>query len=221
MVDHVVSVNRKDGQVEGVTLASGTHIKARTVVNATGPYAALLGNPAGVEIPVQPVRQQLFRCALPQTWPYRFPVVVDPTGVHWRHEDPDATDERDRIIIAHTKLDERPRENFTCDMTRWCPDFLDPLVARIPTLASISLLQGWAGLYEMTPDHNPVIGEHPDLRGVHLANGFSGHGFMMAPGVGRAIAELIATGRSKTIDISPFDLRPFTRGERLWDDVMI
>ena len=147
--------------------------------------------------------------------------MIDPTGVHWRHEDPDADDERDRIIIAHTKMDEDPGEIFACDMTRWQPDFLEPLVHRIPALAAIELVNGWAGLYEMTPDHNPVIGEHPDLRGFYLANGFSGHGFMMAPGVGQALAELITMGRSHTIDISPFDVTRFARGEPFWDDAMI
>ena len=221
LADEVTGIDQADGQVRGVTLASGAQVGAHVVVNAAGPFAARLGVLAEVEVPVRPVRQQLFRCALPRTWPYRFPVVIDPTGVHWRHEDPDADDERDRIIIAHTKMDEDPGEIFACDMTRWQPDFLEPLVHRIPALAAIELVNGWAGLYEMTPDHNPVIGEHPDLRGFYLANGFSGHGFMMAPAVGQALAELITMGRSHTIDISPFDVTRFARGEPFWDDAMI
>ena len=221
VADQVTGVDQADGRVQGVTLASGTQLRARTIVNAAGPFAARVGKLAGVEVPVQPVRQQLFRCALRRAWPYRFPVVVDPTGVHWRHEDPDASDGRDRIIIARTRLDEDPGENFACDMTRWRDDFLQPLVDRIPALAPIDLIEGWAGLYEMTPDHNPVIGEHPDLRGFYLANGFSGHGFMMAPGVGQAVAELVTTGQSQMLDIGPFDITRFRRGEQFLDDAMI
>ena len=221
LADEVTGIDQTDGQVRGVTLTSGSRVRARVVVNAAGPFAARLGELAEVEVPVRPVRQQLFRCTLPRTWPYRFPVVIDPTGVHWRHEDPDTDDERDRIIIARTKLDEDPGVIFACDMTRWHPDFLDPLVHRMPALAAIELVNGWAGLYEMTPDHDPVIGEHPDLRGFYLANGFSGHGFMMAPAVGQALAELVTTGHSQTIDISPFDVTRFARGEPFWDDAMI
>ena len=83
------------------------------------------------------------------------------------------------------------------------------------------LLEGWAGLYEMTADHNPLIGEDPTLRGFFVAAGFSGHGVMMAPGVGHAMSQLILTGRSTSIDISPFDMTRFARGEPFWDDAMI
>ena len=130
-------------------------------------------------------------------------------------------DERDRIIITRTKLDEKTGEIFACDITQWQQDFLESLVHLMPALAAIELVNGWAGLYEMTPDHNPVIGEHPDLRGFYLANGFSGHGFMMAPGVGQVLAEFVTTGCSSTINISPFDVTWFARGEPFWDDAMI
>lgn len=209
------------GRARGVTLDGGATIVARAVVNAAGPFAAALAALAGIDLPVVPVRQQLFRCALPHRWPHRFPVVVDPSGVHWRHDDPVRAGDPDRIIVARTRLDEPPGENFDCDMGRWDTDFRPPLVARLPDLEAVELIEGWAGLYEMTPDHNPLLGAHPELDGFYVANGFSGHGLMMAPATGAAMAELLATGASSTLDIAPFDPGRFARGEAFRDEAMI
>lgn len=209
------------GRVRGVTLDGGAALDARAVVNAAGPFAAKLAALADLELPVTPVRQHLFRCALPHRWPHRFPVVIDPGGVHWRHDDPVAPGDPDRIVVARTKLDEPPGENFDCDQDRWLTDFRPPLVARLPAFAAAELIEGWAGLYEMTPDHNPLLGEHPELAGFYLANGFSGHGLMMAPATGAALAELLATGASTRLDIGAFDPGRFARGAEFRDDAMI
>ena len=163
----------------------------------------------------------LFRCALSARWPYRFPVVIDPTGVHWRHDDPIAESDPDRLIVAYTKLDEPPGENFDCDLSRWTTDFRPPLTRRVPGLEPLELIEGWAGLYAMTPDHNPLLGEHPAAPGFFLANGFSGHGLMMAPAVGKVLSELIRTDRADTIDVRCFDPGRFDRGELVHDEAMV
>ena len=217
----VTAVRTAGGRVRGVTLAGGASIDARAVVNAAGPFAARLAALADLDLPVTPVRQHLFRCTLPRRWPHRFPVVIDPGGVHWRHDDPLDTGDPDRIIVARTRHDEPPGENFECDRERWTKDFRPPLVARLPALAAAELVEGWAGLYEMTPDHNPLLGEHPELAGFYLANGFSGHGLMLAPATGAALAELLATGASSRLDISAFDPGRFARGEPFHDDALI
>jgi len=217
----VVDLIRRSGRVEAVVLDSGERMPGVAVVNAAGPFAARLGTMAGVELPVQPVRQHLFRCALPVRWPYRFPVVIDPTGVHWRHDDPATESEPDRLVVARTKLDEPPGENFDCDVSRWETDFKPPLVRRVPGLEPLELIEGWAGLYAMTPDHNPLLGEHPAAPGFFLANGFSGHGLMIAPAVGKVLSELLRTGRADTIDIRCFDPGRFDHGEPVHDEAML
>jgi glycine/D-amino acid oxidase-like deaminating enzyme len=73
----------------------------------------------------------------------------------------------------------------------------------------------------MSPDHNPIIGPHPALEGFYVANGFSGHGLMMAPAVGEAVSDLITTGMSATVDITAFDATRFDRNEPFWDDALI
>lgn len=217
----VTRLRMASGRVHGVALDDGSVLDARAVVNAAGPFAARLAALADIALPVEPVRQHLFRCALPCRWPHRFPVVVDPGGVHWRHDDPVVSGDPDRIIVARTKLDEPPGENFECDEERWAVDFRPPLVARLPAFEAAEPVEGWAGLYEMTPDHNPLLGEHPELAGFHLANGFSGHGLMMAPATGAALAELLTTGASPRLDIGAFDPGRFARGETFRDDAMI
>lgn len=217
----VVDVIDRAGRKTGVVLDDGARLEGQAVVNAAGPFAARLGAMAGITLPVQPVRQQLFRCALRTRWPYRFPVTVDPTGVHWRHEDPATALDPDCLIVASTRIDEPPGENFVCDYSRWESEFRPALVQRVPAMASVTLVDGWAGLYAMTPDHNPLLGEHPAAPGFYLANGFSGHGLMIAPAVGKVLSELIRTGRADTVDVSCFDPARFDRNEPVHDDAMI
>jgi FAD-dependent oxidoreductase domain-containing protein 1 len=207
--------------VTGVTLAGGERIAAGVVVNAAGAWAGRVARLAGLSVPIEPQRQHLFRCALPLTWPYRFPMVVDPSGVHWRHDDPDHVSDLDRIVVARTYSDEPPGENFACESERWERDFLPPLAARMPALANVRVVEGWVGMYEITPDHNPLIGEHPALEEFYVAAGFSGHGLMMSPAIGLAMSELITGGRSATFDLAPLAADRFDRGLTFDDGAMI
>lgn len=221
VTDEVVDLVRRAGRVAGVVLQSGERMAADVVVNAAGPFARRLAAMAGLDLPVEPVRQHLFRCALPVRLPYRLPMIIDPSGVHWRHDDTGDRPGPDRLVVARTKLDEPPGENFACDDRRWAADFRPPLQARMPGLAPIDVLEGWAGLYAMTPDHNPLLGEHPAAPGLVLANGFSGHGLMIAPAVGKVLSELIRLGRTETVDVSCFAPDRFDRGEAVHDEAMI
>ena len=216
----VSAIHRTQNRVTGVAVGTDS-IDAPVVVNAAGPFARRLADLAGVSLPVSPVRQQLFRCELPRRWDYRFPMVIDPSGLHWRHDDPGVAAEPDRIVVAKTKHDEIPGENWTCDDARWPAEFGPSLIRRMPPFAGLMPIEGWAGLYEMTPDHNPIIGKHPAADGFFLANGFSGHGLMMAPATGKAIAELITSGTSRTIDVSDFGFDRFLTGALLHDDATL
>jgi sarcosine oxidase subunit beta len=86
-------------------------------------------------------------------------------------------------------------------------------IYRIPVLEKAAIARGWVGLYEITPDHHAILGPVPEIEGFFLANGFSGHGFQHSPAVGKVIAELIVEGEASTIDISPFSIERFKRGE--------
>lgn len=217
----VTAIEQAGGRVSGLVLDSGERIATPVVVNAAGAWAGRVAAAAGLSVPVAPLRQMLFRATLPQHWTYRFPMVVDPSGVHWRHDDPVEPGASDGIIVACTKWDEMPGENFEADQPRWERDFRPPLVKRLPALAQVTNVRGTAGMYEMTPDHNPVLGEHPALAGLIFAAGFSGHGLMMSPATGHIVSEHIRLGRSETFDIAPFAPDRFERGALLQDDATI
>jgi sarcosine oxidase subunit beta len=130
--------------------------------------------------------------------------------------------EGDRVLIAYSNPDEPAGFN-----TEFDPDFperiADAVESRFPVVAAagIDLRRSWAGLYEVTPDHNAVLGAAPDQPGFYLANGFSGHGVMHAPAAGRAIAELIVWGRCESVDISPLAIGRFTRGELIHETMVL
>ena len=212
VTDEVTGILATGGRVTGVQLASGGRLDAPVVVNAAGALAGRVAALAGLDVPVVPVRQLLFRCTLPYTWPSRFPMVIDPGGVHWRHDDAIAPGDPDRIILAFTRWDEPEGENLACDDGRWENEFYPALVRRVPAAVDVRDVHGWAGHYEMTPDHNPVIGQHPAVFGLIFASGFSGHGLMMSPATGLVVSELVRCGESRTFDITPFAVDRFERG---------
>jgi glycine/D-amino acid oxidase-like deaminating enzyme len=221
VADEVVRIETQKAAVQGIALASGETVATGLVVNAAGPWGGDVAAAAGLDVPIRPMRQMLFRATLPRVWPRRFPMVIDPGGVHWRHEDPDENDGVDRIVVACTRWNEPNGENFAADQSRWHSEFLPALVRRLPSFSGLTDAHGWAGLYEMTPDHNPAIGRHPALGGFIFANGFSGHGLMMSPATGRIISEIIRTGESTTFDVSPFAPDRFERDALVHDAATI
>jgi sarcosine oxidase subunit beta len=104
-----------------------------------------------------------------------------------------------------------PADTPTFDTTvQWdfLPRVIDVAVTRLPALATASITHAWAGLYEMSPDGNPMIGPVPSLDGFYVINGFSGHGFQHSPAAGRILADLIV-GRDPGLDTTPFALARF------------
>jgi glycine/D-amino acid oxidase-like deaminating enzyme len=219
--DELVGIETTNGSVSRARLASGRTIETPVIVNAAGPWSGRVARMAGLDVPVGPMRQMLFRATLPTMWPYRFPMVIDPGGVHWRHDDPVDDGEPDRIIVAFTKWDEPMGETFAPAGERWAAEFLPALVRRLPAFQRLSDVEGWAGLYEMTPDHNPVLGEHPAVRGLVFASGFSGHGLMMSPATGKIVSEIVRAGRSTTFDVAVFAPDRFERGALVHDAATI
>jgi len=185
----VTGVNVEDGRVAGVRTAQGD-VATPVVVNAAGPYAAGVARMAGIALPVEPVRRQIFTTQ-PVDWlPTGFPMVVDvSTGVYMHRES-------GGLLLGLADADEPPSFHTHVD-----DEFRDRVfglaMERLPRLEDAAYRTGWGGLYEITPDHNAILGQAPGVEGFWLANGFSGHGFMHAPAVGDVIAESIVDGRSR------------------------
>ena len=190
-----------DGQrVTGVRTSQGD-IAAPVVVNAAGAYAAQVAKWANVDLPVEPFRRHCFTTAPLPFVRDTLPMIVDmKTGVYMHRES-------GGMLLGLADKAEPPSFDQSVN---W--DFLEsvvePAMMRLPALAEAEVNNAWAGLYETTPDHNAILGPPEGTPGLMLANGFSGHGFMMAPGVGQLLAEWIVDGKP-SFDLSDLRLERF------------
>jgi sarcosine oxidase subunit beta len=176
-------------------------VERDVLVIASGPWSPELARAVGVDLPIRPLCRQLLETS-PLELPDELPMVIEAeTGFHFRRRG-------DRLVVAMT--DPEPRWTFetTVDESLF-GDRLERLVARYPSAAGAHIDNAWAGLYDMTPDAHPIVGRVAE--GVYAACGFSGHGFMQSPAVGRALAELILRGES-SLDLSPYALERFEAG---------
>lgn len=186
----------------GVELREGTaaeSLAADTVVIACGARSAEAAHAFGVELPVRPLARQLLETTAVPELPKQLPMTVEAdTGFHFRRRG-------EGLVLA--MADAEPRFGFAEEVDESVyGDRLARLAHRFPPAAKVAIARGWAGLYDMTPDAHPVIGPVGD--GVYAACGFSGHGFMQSPAVGRAVAEELLTGTSG-LDLEPYRLARF------------
>ncbi len=213
----VTGIERAGGRVAAVQTTRG-RIDTPVVVNAAGPHARAVGRLAGVDVPVDPYRRHIFIAAFDQSGSDGAPVHVPASKIMVIDFETTFYFHREGAGLLFGMGD--PHEPSTFDTTvRWdfLPEVTDAAVQRLPALADASISHAWAGLYEMTPDANPIIGAVPEAPGLFLINGFSGHGFQHSPAAGRILADVIA-GRDPAFDLAPFALERFARtavaGER-------
>ena len=165
------------------------------LVIAAGAYSGDFG----VDLPIRPLARQLLETQALPGLPDDLPMVIEAeSGFHFRRRD-------DCLRIAMT--DAEPRWGFeeTVDESVFS-DRLERLAHRYPPATGTAIARAWAGLYDMTPDAHPIIGPVGD--GLYAACGFSGHGFMQSPAVGRAVAEELLRGES-SLDLTPYRLERF------------
>lgn len=212
--EEVTGIDVTSGRVTEVVTSAG-RISAYNVVNAAGPWAAQIGRMAGLEIPITPERRHIFIAQPPGggSWDQpahhgRLPasrlMVIDFDSTFYFHR------EGGGLLFGMGDPEERPGFDIT---VRWdfLPQVIDIAVRRLPVLADASVSHAWAGLYEMTPDHNPIIGAAAEVAGFYTIAGFSGHGFQHCPAAGRILSDLIV-GRDPEMDITPFAPDRFAAG---------
>ena len=200
----VTGIDVRGGRIAGVRTSRGA-ISTHIVVNAAGPHARDVGRLAGVDVPVDPYRRHIFiaqdfTAAVPPT---RIMVIDFDTTFYFHREG-------GGMLFGMGDPDEPPGFDTT---VRWdfLPEVIDIAVRRLPALADASISHAWAGLYEMSPDANPMIGPVREMAGFFVINGFSGHGFQHCPAAGRILADVI-TGRDPGIDLAPFSMERFAAG---------
>lgn len=200
----VTAIERDGDRVSAVRTAKGA-IACGTVVNAAGPWAAQVGRLVGVDIPVSPLRRQIFVTDPVPGLDHDFPLTVEMATSLYFHR------ESGGVLLGMADPADGPGFD---DSLNW--DFLPTIVERaldrLPLLERANVKTGWAGFYEDTPDKHPILGRVESVPGFVCAAGFSGHGLMHAPAAGEAIAELLVDGRT-TLDISRLAFDRFLRGD--------
>jgi sarcosine oxidase subunit beta len=211
----VTGIRTDAAGVCGVETAQG-FLSSRTVVNATGAWAGSVARLAGVDLPVEPLRRMLVPTEPFDKVSHQSPMVVDMnTGFHYRPEGRG-------LLLAWNDPEETPGFKLNFDRA-FIEKVLTRGVDRLPCLeeAEVNPKRAWAGLYEMTPDHHPVIGPVKFLPGFFLANGFSGHGVMHSPATGRILADLIVHGRCDLVDTDLLGFDRFAAGRLLHETAVL
>lgn len=176
-------------------------VRAETVICAAGAWSEQVGSWVGTHLPVAPLRRQIVVTEPIGGLPRRLPMTIDFSSTLYFHR------EGPGLLIGMSDPDETPgyRLNWSGD---WLPRLGAAITRRAPGLADYGIASGWAGLYEVTPDHNALIGETVPAGRFLYATGFSGHGFLMAPAVGEVLRDLYL-GRAPAVDVSPLDAGRF------------
>ncbi len=198
LADDITEINKAGGRLGGVTLASGQNISAGIVVNCAGAWAAQIAATAGVELPVIPIKRQVFTLDTAVKPKGPLPLTVLPSGMYFR------TETGGIILLGKSMVEDPAGFNFSWDEKRFMEILWPELAEFVPAFDRLKLVRGWAGMYAVnTLDGNAILGQWPEIKGFYLANGFSGHGLQQAPAVGRYLTELILD-QPLTLDLGVF-----------------
>jgi FAD-dependent oxidoreductase domain-containing protein 1 len=194
----VNKIKTRSGRVTGVGLASTESLATRLIINCAGAWAAQAAATAGVNLPIVPVKRQVFTLDTAVKPQGPLPLTVLPSGLYFR------TETGGVILLGKSMAEDPTGFHFSWDDKRFMEILWPELAELVPAFDRLKLMRGWAGLYAVnTLDGNAVLGEWPELQGLFLANGFSGHGLQQAPAVGRYLAELVLK-LPVTLDLSIF-----------------
>ena len=199
--DEAVQIRMTNNHVTGVQLASANALDAGTIINCAGAWAARIAETAGVSLPVEPVKRQVFVLDTTVKPERPLPLTILPSGLYFR------TETGGHILLGKSMEEDPVGFDFTWDEKRFYDILWPELAEFVPAFDTLKLIRGWAGLYAVNRmDGNAILGEWPGIKGLFLANGFSGHGLQQAPAVGRYLSEVI-TGQNPVLDLSAFSPR--------------
>jgi sarcosine oxidase subunit beta len=200
----VTAIDSSGGAITHVVTAQGT-VATDTVVCTAGAWSRDLGAMVGVDLPVEPLRRQILTTApMPGLDPHT-PFTIDFSTSFYFHG------EGQGLLLGMSDPHETPGFRLA-ESDAWLPGLAEAIERRAPGIGEVGLAAGWAGLYEMTPDHNALVGEAAGVSRFLYATGFSGHGFLMGPAIGEVMRDLYL-GRSPVVDVSALTAERFGRSD--------
>ncbi len=199
----VTGIDHQEGEIRGVQTPKG-YIRTDKIVNAAGGHAQLIGEMAGVDLPVYSERRQIL--VTEPVAPILDPMIISFSKDIYCQQVPHGA------FIMGRGGEEEPRD--LKESTSW--DFLEKMTETalgiLPDLNKTRVLRQWSGMYNLSPDKQPIYGDVPGMKGLYLAIGFSGHGFMFGPATGLLMAEFLL-GEKTTLPIEKLHISRFEKGE--------
>jgi sarcosine oxidase subunit beta len=198
----VTGIEAREGEIAAVLTERG-RIETGTVVCAAGVWSPELASLVGVELPVQPVLREVGYTG-PADVPARIPLTIDfSTGFYFHREGPG-------LLFGMADRGQPAGFDVPTDPS-WLDRVTGVAARRLPSLLELGFAGGWKGYYEVTPDHNALLGETREVRRFLYATGFSGHGFLQAPAVGEILRDLVL-GREPVVDVGALGAERFALG---------
>jgi sarcosine oxidase subunit beta len=207
----VTAIETRGRTITAVVTDKG-RIRTHAVVNAAGAHSPEIARLVGVELPNEPHRHEI--CSSEPLKPWLGPLVADLTdGLYFSQST------RGEIVggIGNARVPKGPDQRSSY---RFLALYARALSRVCPILADVKILRQWAGLYDITPDANPIVGPVDALDGFFQVSGFMGHGFMMAPVMGKLLAQHIAEGTNLPL-FERWNLRRFAEGRLLSEGMII
>lgn len=207
----VTDIQVEYGEIIGVMTDQG-FIKTDKVVNAAGGHSQQIAEMAGVELPVYSERHQIL--VTEPVEPILSTMIMSFSGNFYCQQVPHGA------ILMGRGDENEPRDGNINSSWHFMDEMAKTIVDVLPGIKDAVVIRQWAGLYNITPDRQPILGDVPSIKGLYLAVGFSGHGFMFGPATGIIMSELIM-GEALSIDISSLHLSRFEKGQLIFEPSVV
>lgn len=208
----VIGVNTVRSRITAVR-TDKQWIATGTVINAAGPWAPWVGQIVGVALPMKAYPRQVFAVTPVAELSEDFPFTVDmETGIYIHRG-------AASILLGGGDRDRESSYIAALDWSRFA-SVIGAAARRVPALKEAGSISGWCGLRDMTPDEMPILGPITSVEGFWCAAGFSGHGFMHAPAVGRIMAEWLLTGKPTDVDVMAVTLDRFASNDLFMENLV-
>lgn len=207
----VNEIETENNRIVAVNTDKGK-ILTPTVINAAGGYSEVIGKMVGVDLPVYSQRHQIL--ITEPVDPLFRPMLMSFSRNFYCQQTPHGS-----IIMGFGDPNE-PKGDDIGTSWQFAREMAQKMTTVVPLLKEVSMVRQWAGLYNVSPDAQPILGEHPQVGGFYMAIGFSGHGFMLAPVASKLIAELILEGKT-FLPINKLDIGRFERGELILEPSVV